>query len=37
MASARLVFTFEDKAPLIVLLRGTDPVILGRLLGLDSL
>ena len=24
--------TFEDKAPLIVLLRGIDPVILGRLL-----
>jgi hypothetical protein len=32
MASDRLVFTFEDKAPLIVLLRGIDPVMLGRLL-----
>ena len=32
MASARLVLTFEDKAPLVVLLRGIDPVILGRLL-----
>jgi hypothetical protein len=32
MASDRLVLTFEDKAPLIVLLRGIDPVILGRLL-----
>ena len=32
MASDRLVLTFEDKAPLIVFLRGIDPVILARLL-----
>ena len=32
MDSDRLVLTFEDKAPLIVLLRGIDPVMLGRLL-----
>jgi hypothetical protein len=32
MASLGLVLTFEDKAPLIVVLRGIDPVILGRLL-----
>ena len=31
IASLRLVLTFEDKAPLIVVLRGIDPVILGRL------
>ena len=32
MASIKLVLTFEDKAPRIVVLRGIDPIMLGRLL-----
>src|SRR5215467_1163125 len=32
MASDSVVLIFEDRAPLIVLLRGIDPVILGKLL-----
>lgn len=33
IASFKVVLTFEDMAPLIVELRGIDPVILGRVVG----